>query len=65
VKLTHPKYGDVDDVYGMGMPLQFSDATVGFDQPPPSVGEHNEAIYQGLLGYSAERMAQLRQDGVI
>jgi crotonobetainyl-CoA:carnitine CoA-transferase CaiB-like acyl-CoA transferase len=65
VKLTHPKYGDVDDVYGMGMPLRFSDATVGFDQPPPSVGEHNEAIYQGLLGYSAERMAQLRRDGVI
>jgi CoA:oxalate CoA-transferase len=65
VKLTHPKYGDVDDVYGMGMPLQFSGATVGFDQPPPSVGEHNEAIYQGLLGYSAERMAELRRDGVI
>ena len=65
VKLTHPKYGDVDDVYGMGMPLKFSGSTVGFDQPPPSVGEHNEAIYQGLLGYSAERMAELRRDGVI
>jgi crotonobetainyl-CoA:carnitine CoA-transferase CaiB-like acyl-CoA transferase len=65
VKLTHPQYGDVDDVYGMGMPLKFSDSTVGFDQPPPSVGEHNEAIYQGLLGYSAERMAELRRDGVI
>jgi CoA:oxalate CoA-transferase len=65
VKLTHPKYGDVDDVYGMGMPLKFSDSTVGFDQPPPSVGEHNDAIYQKLLGYSAERMAELRRDGVI
>jgi CoA:oxalate CoA-transferase len=65
VKLTHPKYGDVDDVYGMGMPLKFSGSTVGFDHPPPSVGEHNEAIYQGLLGYSAERMAELRRDGVI
>jgi CoA:oxalate CoA-transferase len=65
VKLTHPTYGDVDDIYGMGMPLKFSDATVGFDQPPPAVGEHNEAIYQGLLGYSAERMAELRRDGVI
>jgi CoA:oxalate CoA-transferase len=65
VKLTHPKYGDVDDVYGMGMPLKFSASTVGFDQPPPSVGEHNDAIYQGLLGYSAERLAELRRDGVI
>ena len=65
VRLTHPKYGDVDDVYGMGMPLKFSGATVGFDQPPPDVGEHNEAIYGGLLGYSADRIAELRRDGVI
>ena len=65
VRLTHPKYGDVDDVYGMGMPLKFSGATVGFDQPPPDVGEHNEAVYGGLLGYSADRIAELRRDGVI
>jgi len=65
VKLAHPKYGDVDDVYGMGLPLKFSGSVAGFDQPPPEVGEHNEAIYHGLLGYSAERIAQLRRDGVI
>lgn len=65
VKLSHPQYGEVDDVYGMGMPLKFSGAEVGFDQPPPAVGEHNEAIYGGLLGYSAERIAELRRDGVI
>ena len=65
VKLAHPKYGDVDDVYGMGLPLKFSGSVAGFDQPPPAVGEHNEAIYHGLLGYSAERIAQLRGDGVI
>ena len=65
VKLSHPQYGEVDDVYGMGMPLKFSDAEVGFDQPPPAVGEHNEAIYGALLGYSAERIAELRRDAVI
>lgn len=65
VKLAHPKYGEVDDVYGMGMPLKFSGAQVGFDFPPPGVGEHNEAIYGGLLGYSSERIAELRRDGVI
>jgi crotonobetainyl-CoA:carnitine CoA-transferase CaiB-like acyl-CoA transferase len=65
VKLSHPKYGEVDDVYGMGMPLKFSGAQVGFDQPPPAVGEHNEAVYGGLLGYSSERIAELRRDGVI
>ncbi len=65
VKLAHPKYGEVDDVYGMGMPLKFSGAQTGFDQPPPGVGEHNETIYGGLLGYSSERIAELRRDGVI
>jgi len=65
VKLSHPKYGEVDDVYGMGMPLKFSGAQVGFDQPPPAVGEHNEVIYGRLLGYSSERIAELRRDGVI
>lgn len=65
MKLSHPKYGEVDDVYGMGMPLKFSGAQVGFNQPPPAVGEHNEAIYGELLGYSAERIAELRRDGVI
>jgi len=65
VKLIHPKYGDVDDVYGMGMPLRFSGCVVGFDQPAPAVGEHNEAVYCGLLGYSAARLAELRRDGVV
>ena len=65
MKLSHPKYGEVDDVFGMGMPLKFSGAQVGFNQPPPAVGEHNEAIYGELLGYSAERIVELRRDGVI
>ena len=65
VKLLHPEYGDVEDVYGMGMPIKFSAASAGFDQPPPRVGQHNDAVYGELLGYSAERIAELRRDGVI
>jgi crotonobetainyl-CoA:carnitine CoA-transferase CaiB-like acyl-CoA transferase len=65
VRLTHPKYGDVEDVYGMGMPIKFSEATAGFDQPAPRMGEHNDAIYGGLLGYSQDRIQDLRRRGVI
>ncbi len=43
VPLIHPKYGKVEDVYGMGMPIKFSGAQAGFDQPPPGLGEHNQA----------------------
>ncbi len=65
VPLAHPKYGLVDDVYGMGLPIKFSRAEAGFDQPPPGLGEHNDAVYGGLLGYSAERIEDLRARQVI
>lgn len=65
VPLVHPKFGAVDDVYGMGLPMKFSAAWTGFDRPPPQLGEHNEAVYCGLLGYSAARIEKLRLDRVI
>jgi crotonobetainyl-CoA:carnitine CoA-transferase CaiB-like acyl-CoA transferase len=65
VRLEHPKYGAVDEVYGMGIPIKFSGATAGFDQPAPALGEHNEAVYGGLLGYSPERLVGLKSGGVI
>lgn len=65
VPLAHPKYGTVEDVYGMGMPIKFSRAQSGFDQPPPQLGEHNHSVYCGLLGYSEERLAELKTQRVI
>jgi CoA:oxalate CoA-transferase len=63
--LAHPKYGFVDDVYGMGMPIHFSGGTADFDRPAPALGEHNEAVYGGILGYSAEKIEELRSRKVI
>ena len=65
VLLEHPKYGAVDEVYGMGIPIKFSGATAGFDQPAPALGEHNEAVYGDILGYSSERLEDLKSNGVI
>lgn len=65
VPLAHPKYGIVEDVYGMGLPIKFSRAQAGFDEPPPGLGEHNTDVYGGLLGYSAERIEELRARQVI
>jgi crotonobetainyl-CoA:carnitine CoA-transferase CaiB-like acyl-CoA transferase len=65
VPLLHPKYGAVEEVYGMGMPVTFSGSTVGFDQPPPALGEHNDRVYGRVLGYSSERIAELRAQKVI
>jgi crotonobetainyl-CoA:carnitine CoA-transferase CaiB-like acyl-CoA transferase len=65
VPLQHPKYGFVEDVYGMGMPMTFSGSNVGFDQPPPELGEHNEMVYGQVLGYSSEKIAELKAQKVI
>jgi crotonobetainyl-CoA:carnitine CoA-transferase CaiB-like acyl-CoA transferase len=65
VRLSHPKYGDVGDVFGMGMPIRFSGSKAGFDQSAPAVGQHNEEIYGGLLGYTAEKLQQLKAGKVI
>jgi CoA:oxalate CoA-transferase len=65
VPLKHPKYGDFDDIPVTGVPIHFSNATVGFDRPSPAPGQHNAAVYSELLGYSAERIAALKREGVI
>ena len=65
VPLEHPKFGVVEDVYGIGMPIRFSGATAGFDQPPPEIGEHNQQIYGDMLGYSATQLEELRTKGVV
>jgi crotonobetainyl-CoA:carnitine CoA-transferase CaiB-like acyl-CoA transferase len=65
VPLQHPKYGAVEDVYGMGMPVTFSGSNVGFDQPPPEMGEHNDRVYGQVLGYSPEQIAELKARKVI
>ncbi len=65
VPLAHPIYGAVDDVFGMGLPIRFSAASVGFDQPAPELGEHNATVYCDLLGYSQERLATMKASGII
>ena len=65
VPLVHPKYGAVDDVRGMGIPIRFSNAAVGLEQPAPRLGEHNEFVYGELLGYAPEKIEELRCQKVI
>jgi crotonobetainyl-CoA:carnitine CoA-transferase CaiB-like acyl-CoA transferase len=65
VPLQHPMFGAVEDVYGMGMPVTFSGSSVGFDQPPPYMGEHNDMVYGQILGYTSERVANLKTKKVI
>ena len=65
VPLVHPKYGNVDDVRGMGIPIKFSNASVGLEDSAPMLGEHNDFVYGELLGYSPEKIKELKANSVI
>ena len=44
---------------------KFSATPGSVDHLGPGLGEHNEEIYRGLLGYSEEQLDQLREAGAI
>lgn len=47
----------------LGNPIRLSATPVSYNSPPPSIGQHTDEV----LGqrYDAEKMAQLKQDGII
>jgi crotonobetainyl-CoA:carnitine CoA-transferase CaiB-like acyl-CoA transferase len=62
VDLEHPKLGTVAT---LGTPIKPAGAPPFRPAPPPSLGEHTDAVLAGLLGYPAARIATLRQQGVL
>jgi hypothetical protein len=64
VPLAHPVHGRVADIYGTGLPVTFSEASSGFDRPRPRWASTIRR-YGQWLGYSAERLDELRAGGVI
>jgi crotonobetainyl-CoA:carnitine CoA-transferase CaiB-like acyl-CoA transferase len=66
VPVAHPSYSSQVNLRTAGIPIVFSDSDTGFDDVTPIlVGEHNDRVLTTTLGYDAERIAQLRERGVI
>ncbi len=65
VRLDHPCIPDTVNTAAPGVPIRFSACAAQYDKPAPMLGEDNEAIYRGLLGLSAEELADYRRRGVI
>lgn len=65
VPIDHPRFGHVADVIGMGLPIRFSQATLGPGRPAPSVGQDNALVYGDWLGYAQADLGRLEAEGVI
>lgn len=48
-----------------GFPYKFSSTPAAIQKPPPMLGEHTEEVLKGLLNFSAEDVAELKDKGAI
>jgi crotonobetainyl-CoA:carnitine CoA-transferase CaiB-like acyl-CoA transferase len=62
IDVVHPTLGALKLP---GIPVKLSESPGEVRKAPPLVGEDNDAVYRDLLGFSAERIAQLKADGAI
>ena len=62
VEVEHPTAGPVSLP---GFPYKISQTPAKLHRPPPLLGEHTEEVLIELLGYSAEKVALLKQQKVI
>lgn len=62
VELPHPRHGELRT---LGTPIKVDGRMDFTPSPPPRLGEHTESVLKDLLGYPAERLAELREDGAI
>lgn len=62
VSTPHPKFGQLR-MQNVAPKLSLTPGSIR--SPAPELGQHNEEIYGGLLGYSERRIAELRTAGII
>ena len=55
---------DISEAVQPGLPFRISGEQWRYSRAP-RLGEHNEEVFSGYLGYSSEDMAALRTKGVI
>ena len=62
LETAHPVHGKLP---ALGTPVKV-DGAMGLETaPPPTLGEHTDAVLGGVLEYSAVRIAELRAAGVV
>ena len=62
IDMQHPRYGTLRTY---GVVPKFSRTPARVRGPAPDMGQHNDAVYGEQLGLGAERLAELRQTGII
>lgn len=62
VEVEHP---DLGRIRNLGAPFKMPASPGSPDRPSPRLGQHNDEVYEGLLGLRREQIAGLQDAGVI
>jgi len=62
VTTSHPRFGELRM---QNVAPKLSATPGGVRAPAPDLGQHNEEIYKGLMGFSDQKMAELKAAGII
>ena len=65
VVVQMPHAATADGVRVIANPVRLSETPVAYRLPPPTLGEHTEAVLVERLGLSAADVAALREKGVV
>jgi crotonobetainyl-CoA:carnitine CoA-transferase CaiB-like acyl-CoA transferase len=63
VRVEHPELEDT--LTYCGSPIKLSEPVWSIRRRAPLIGEHNGEVYEKELGFSKDRLALLKQAGVI
>jgi crotonobetainyl-CoA:carnitine CoA-transferase CaiB-like acyl-CoA transferase len=58
-------YPNVGNIPVPGVVIKMSETPGGIERPGPRPGEHNEEVYTGILGFTPQKLAELKSEGVI
>ena len=64
MKLSLP-HGAGVEAPAVASPLRFSETPIVYGRHAPTLGEHTDAVLGEMLGLDAERIAGLRERGVV
>ena len=62
VEMEHP---DIGKYSYLRPPYKLSETPCRIQRPAPLLGQHNEEVYCGELGYSPDKLAKLKAEGII
>jgi crotonobetainyl-CoA:carnitine CoA-transferase CaiB-like acyl-CoA transferase len=63
--LEHPTERLNDKVIGAGFPIKMGRTHKGYTEPAPALGQNNQEIYGGVLGFSEAKIESLKSQGII